>query len=118
MDRRSVVLYLDRKGWMARVIRNDLIATLGEEVLAYIPVTKYLGEVQTGRDDATPLPEDISPHIDDSDEPNLGALGQLPFSSVQQLSHATLLPKTTVYRRFSEKLGVHRVISKGASCPL
>jgi hypothetical protein len=90
---------------MARVIHNDLVVTLGEEAIAYSTVTKYLREVQTGPDDATPLPEEMSHHIDDSDEAILRAIEQLSFSSVQYLVCAIHLPKTTVYRRFSEKLG-------------
>jgi hypothetical protein len=38
------VLSLNRKGWMARVIHDDLGATLGEEAIAYSTVTKYLRE--------------------------------------------------------------------------
>jgi hypothetical protein len=68
-------------------------------------VRKYLREAQTGPDDAIALFDEISPHIDDSDEAILSVLEELPFSSVRQLSCATYLPKTTVYRRFSEKLG-------------
>jgi hypothetical protein len=105
MDQRSIVLYLNRKGLMARVIHDDLVAMLGEEAIAYSTVTKYLCEAQTRPDDATPLPEEISTHIDDSDEAILGALEELPFSSVRQLSDATNLPKTTVFRRLSENLG-------------
>jgi hypothetical protein len=90
---------------MARVIHDDLVATLGEEALAYSNMTKYLREGQTGPDDATSLPEEISPHIDDSDEAILRALEEFSFSSVQHLFSAIHLPKTTVYRRFSEKLG-------------
>jgi hypothetical protein len=37
-------------------------------------MTKYLREVQTCPDDATDLPEQILPHIDDSDEAILSAL--------------------------------------------
>jgi hypothetical protein len=106
MDQRSIVLYFNRNGWMARVIHDDLVATLGEEAIAYSSMTKYLREAQTGPDDATALPEDISPHIDDSDEVILRALEEFTFSSVQHLFCAIHLPKTTVYRRFSEKLGV------------
>jgi hypothetical protein len=68
-------------------------------------VTKSFHEAQTGRDDAMPFSEEISPHIDDSDEAILSALEERPFSSVQQLSRATHLPAATVYRRLSEKLG-------------
>jgi hypothetical protein len=51
MDQRSIVFYLNTKGWMARVIHDDLVATLGEEAIAYSTVTKYLREAQTGRND-------------------------------------------------------------------
>jgi hypothetical protein len=53
MDQKSIVLYLNRKGWMGRVIHDDLVATLGEEAISDSTVTKYLREAQTGRDDAT-----------------------------------------------------------------
>jgi hypothetical protein len=105
MDQKSIVLYLNRKGWTARVIHDDLVATLGEKAIADSTVTKYVREAQTGLDDATALPEEISPHIDDSEEAVLRALEELPFSSVRQLSRATHLPATTVDRRLAEKLG-------------
>jgi hypothetical protein len=103
MDQRSIVLYLNRKGWMARVIHDNLVATLGEEAIAYSSMTKYIREVQTGPDDAPALPEEISPHIDDSDEAILRALEEFSFSSVQHLFCAIHLSKTTVYRRLSQK---------------
>jgi hypothetical protein len=68
MDQKSIVLYLNRKGWLTRVIHDDLVATLGEEAIAYSIVTKYLREAQIGRDDAMPLSDELSPHVDDSDE--------------------------------------------------
>jgi hypothetical protein len=96
MDQRSIVLYLNRKGWMARVIHDDLVTTLGEEAIAHSTVTNYLREVQTGPDDASALPEEISPHIDDSDKVILRALEEFSFSSVQHLFRAIHLPKTTI----------------------
>jgi hypothetical protein len=105
MDPRSIVLYLNRKGWMARVIHDDLVATLGEEAIAYSTVTKYIREAKTGPHDATALPEEISPHIDDSDEAILRPLEKFSFSSVHHLFCAISLPQTTVYRRFSKELG-------------
>jgi hypothetical protein len=105
MDQRSIVLYLNRKGWRAQVIHDDLVATLGEKAIAYSNIPKYLREAQTGRDGAMPECEEISPHINDADEAILNALQELSFSSVRQLSCATHLPETTVCRRFSEKLG-------------
>jgi hypothetical protein len=105
MDPRSIVLYLNRTGWMARVIHDDLAATLGEEAIACGSVTKYLCEAQTGPDDVTPLPEEISHHIDDSDEAILRTLEEFSFSLVQHLFCAIVLPKAMGYRRFSAKLG-------------
>jgi hypothetical protein len=67
-------------------------------------VTNYLREVRTGSDDASALPEEISPRIDDSEEDILRALEEFSFSSVQHLFCAIHLPKTMVHRRFSEKL--------------
>jgi precorrin-2 methylase len=98
MDQKSIVVYLNRKGWMARVIHYDLVARVGEEAIAYSIVRKYLREAQTCRDDAMPLSEEMSRHIDDSDEAIRSALEELPFSSGRQLSRATHLPVTTVYR--------------------
>jgi hypothetical protein len=96
MDHKSIAIYLNRKGCMGRVIHVDLVVTLGEEAIAYSTVMKYLREGQTGPDDATALPDEISRHIDDSDEAILRALEEFSSSSVRQLSHATHLPKTTV----------------------
>jgi hypothetical protein len=104
MDQRSIVLYPNRKRWMTRAIHDDLVATLDAKAIAYSAVTKYLCEAQTGTDDATELPEEISPHIDDSDEAILRGLEEFSFFSVQYFFCAIHLPKTTVYRRFSEKL--------------
>jgi hypothetical protein len=103
MYRRSIVPYLNRKCWTARAIHADLVATLGEEAIAYSTGTKYLREAQTSPDDFTSLSDVTSLHIGDSDEAVLRALEKLSSSSVRQLSHATPLPKTTVYRRLSEK---------------
>jgi hypothetical protein len=93
MDHKSIALYFNRKGWMARVIHDDLVVTLGEEAIAYSTVTKYLREAQTGPDDATALLEEISPHIDDWDEAILRALEEFSFSSVQHLSVQYIYPK-------------------------
>jgi hypothetical protein len=44
MDQKSIVLYLNRKGWTAQVIHDDLVARLGEEAIAYRTMMKYLRE--------------------------------------------------------------------------
>jgi hypothetical protein len=105
MDYRSSVLYLNRKDLTPQVIHDDLVATLGAKAIAYSTVTNYLRAARTIPRDATPFEAATSPHIDKSDEAILRALEESAFSSVRQLSRATHLLKTTIYRRLSEKLG-------------
>jgi hypothetical protein len=57
MDHKSIALYLNRKGSLSRVMRDDLVVTLGEEAIVYSTMTKYLREAQTGPGDATALAE-------------------------------------------------------------
>jgi hypothetical protein len=87
------------------VIHDEPVATLGEEAIAYRTMTNSLRAARVIPCDATPFSAAISPHIDESDEAIVRDLEELPLSSVRQLSRATHLPKTTVYRRLSEKLG-------------
>jgi hypothetical protein len=96
MDQRSIVLCLNRKGLMAQVIHDDLVATLGDEASAYNTVTNYLRAARIIPRDATQFSAVTSYHIDESDEAILRALEELPFSSVRQLSSPTQLPKITV----------------------
>ena len=42
MDMKSIVLYLSRKGLNAEEIHNDIIDTLGPNVISYQTVTRYL----------------------------------------------------------------------------
>jgi hypothetical protein len=98
MNQKSIVLYLSGKGWMARVIHDDLIATPSEEAIASGTVTKYLRKVQISPGDPIESSNATSPHIDDSDEAILTALEELSVSSVRQLAHATHLSVTLVYR--------------------
>jgi hypothetical protein len=53
VDQKSIALYLNRKGWTARAIHDDLVSILSEEAIAYRTVRKYFREAQTGPDDAT-----------------------------------------------------------------
>jgi hypothetical protein len=105
MDKRSIVLDLNRKGLMAHVIHQDLVATLAEEAIAYSTVTNYLRAARIIPRDAISFSAATSPHIHKSDEDILRALKEFPFSSVRKLSCATHLPQSMVYRRLSEKLG-------------
>jgi hypothetical protein len=105
MDQRSIVLYLNRKGLTAQIIHDNLVATLGEEATAYSTVTDYLRAVRNIPRDAILFSATTSPHIDESDQAIVRALEELLVSSVRQLSRATPIPKTTVYRRLSERIG-------------
>jgi hypothetical protein len=105
MDLRSIVLYLNRKDWIAQVIHDDLVATLGEEAIAYGMVTNYFRAVRIFPLDATRFSDATSLHLDESGEAILRTLEELPFSSVRQLADATHLPATTAYKQSSAKLG-------------
>jgi hypothetical protein len=105
MPQQSIVFSLNRKGWTAQVIHDDLVATLGEDVIAYRAVTKYLRSVQISAGNPNPRSEPTSFRIDESNKTIFRALEELTFSSVRQLSPATHLSVTMVYRRLSEKLG-------------
>jgi hypothetical protein len=91
--------------WLTRIIQNSLVATLGEESLAYRTKMKSLCE-RVSPGNIAPLSDVTSAHIDDSDERILRVLEELPFSSVRQLLCAIRRPKTTVYRQLYEKLAV------------
>jgi hypothetical protein len=105
MDQSSSVLDLNRKGLTAQDLHGDLVATQCEVAIAYSTVTNYLRATRIIPRDVITFSAAPSLHIDESDEAILRALEELQFSSVRQLSRATHLPKTMVYRRLSEKLG-------------
>jgi hypothetical protein len=90
-------------------IHDDLVRTLGKDVVAYSTVTKYARMLIcssarsaqfSGRKDATP-PE--APDVKRSlvDEAILTALAEFPFpfrfSSVRELSRRICLPRSTVH---------------------
>jgi hypothetical protein len=52
-DSKLVVFYLHRKDWRAQTIHDGLVTTLGEEVITYNKVTKYLREARITHADAT-----------------------------------------------------------------
>jgi hypothetical protein len=56
------------KGWKARVIHDDLTATLGPEVVAPRTMMKDLPEAQISPGNTTASSDVTSPHIEDSDE--------------------------------------------------
>jgi hypothetical protein len=66
MDHKSNVFCLNRKGRTTRVIHDDLVATLGEEAVAYSTVTIYFREAQISPGDPTAFSNATKPHIDES----------------------------------------------------
>jgi hypothetical protein len=82
MDPKSIVLYLHRNDWTARVIHDDLVATLDEKSIAYNTVTRDLRDARINPSVATRLSDNISPHLDESDETILQALEEFPFYSL------------------------------------
>jgi hypothetical protein len=46
MDQKPIVLYLRMKGMALDAIHDDLVRTLGKDVVAYSPVTKFARSAQ------------------------------------------------------------------------
>jgi hypothetical protein len=96
MDQKSI-LYFRMKRMALGAIHDDLVRTLGKEVVAYSTVTKYARSAQfSGRKESTP-PK--APDVERSpvDEAILMALAEFPFSSVRELSRRICLLRSTVH---------------------
>jgi hypothetical protein len=94
MHPKSIVLYLRRKGWTAREIHNDLVATLGEEVITYSTVTKYLREARINSADVTSFLHATSLHLTSMNQTKLSCKPlknshSLLFSSTARPSHTS-----------------------------
>jgi hypothetical protein len=97
MDQKSIVLDLRMKGMALDAIHDDLVRTLGKDVMAYSTVTKYALSAQfSGQKEATPLEV---PDVERSpvDEAILTVLAEFPFASVRELSRRICLPRSTVH---------------------
>jgi hypothetical protein len=81
MNSKSMVLYLQRKGWTALDIHDDLVSTLGDEANVYNTVTEHLADAQIYSADATALLHTIPRHIDESDDAIPRALEEPPWST-------------------------------------
>jgi hypothetical protein len=98
MDQKPIVLYLRTKGMGFDAIHDDLVCTLGKDVMAYSTVTKYARSAQFfSRKEAT-SPEDPDVERSPVDEAILTALAEFPFSPVRDLSRRICLPRSTVHR--------------------
>jgi hypothetical protein len=79
-------------------IHDDLVRTLGKDVVAYSTVTEYARSAQfSGRKEATP-PEPPDVERSPVDEAILTVIAEFPFSSVRELSRRICLPRSTVHR--------------------
>jgi hypothetical protein len=105
MAQRPIVAYLSLRGMLVCEIRDDIVATLGPDVVSYSSVTRYLREAQFPPSKPELHPADVQRDLDDSDQAILAALEDSPFVSVRQLSRLAHLSLTTVYRRLIQSLG-------------
>jgi hypothetical protein len=105
MTQPPTVAYLSLKGMSAHEIHDDIVATLGPDVMSYSSVTRYLREARFPLSKPEPHPTDVQRDLDDSDQDILAALEDSPCASVRQLSRLAHLPSTAVYRRFAQSLG-------------
>jgi hypothetical protein len=105
MSQRPIVADLSTKRMSAREIHDDVVATLGPDVVPYNSVTQYLCEARFLPSKPEPHPAEIQTDFNDSARAILAALEDSPFASVRQLSRLTHLPSTTVYRSFTDSLG-------------
>jgi hypothetical protein len=85
-------------------IQEDLVSTLGKDVVAYSRMTKYASSVQFARRKESTPPE--APDVERSpvDETILMALAEFPFSSVRELSRRICLPRSTIHRHLTRSL--------------
>jgi hypothetical protein len=104
MTQRPIVAYLSLKGTSAPEIHDNIVATLGPDVVSYSSVTRYLREAQFPPSKPERHPADVQRDLDDSDQVILAALENSSVL-VWQLSRLTHLPLTTVYRRLTQSLG-------------
>jgi hypothetical protein len=116
---RLIGLYLNRKGLTAQVIRDDLVATLGEEAIAYSTVPNSFRAARIIPRDLTACPGATSHHIDESDEAILTAFEETAFSSVRQFHVKHIYPKPRWIGDSMRNSGLPPVISDGSqiSCP-
>jgi hypothetical protein len=98
MGQKPIVLHLRMKGMVPNAIHDDLLRTLGKDVVTYSTVTKYVRSAQfSGRQEATHSePPDVERSL--VDEAILTALAELPFSSVREPSRRICLPSPAVHR--------------------
>ena len=105
LEQRSIVLFLQRKGFTATLIHKELVEVLGSEAVSYSTVTKYLRSELT-----TPISK-VCPKMDEKsgdeiiDDAIISVLADEPYSSVRQIAQRTKIPKSTVFYHLVHSLG-------------
>jgi hypothetical protein len=67
--------------WMsARELHDDILATLGPDVVSYSSVTRCLRETRFPPSKPEPHPADVQRDLDDSNQVNLAILEDSPFA--------------------------------------
>ena len=94
---RSIVLYLKEQGLSAKDIYNDIVHTLGPDVIGYSTVTKYV-RAESFFKNYIIIENDQN--FSDAMENQIlikDALNKFPFASVREIAKITGIPKSTVY---------------------
>jgi hypothetical protein len=104
MDQKAIVLYLHMRGMSLDAIHGDLMRVLGQNVVAYSTVTKYVRSEKFPPKNNGPPSEPMTVKLGPADQAILTALADEPFSSVQKLSRVTCLPRSTVHRHLTDSL--------------
>jgi hypothetical protein len=104
MTQHPIVADLSLKWMSAREIHDNVVATLGPDVVSYSSVTHYLRETGFPPSKPEPHPARLQRDYDDLDQAILAALEDSPLASVRQLSRLAHLPSTIIYRRLTQLL--------------
>jgi hypothetical protein len=80
MTQRPIVAYLSLKWMSAREIHDDIVATLGPDVVPHSSVAHYLCEARFPLSKPEPHPADVQSDLGDSDQAILATLEDSPFA--------------------------------------
>jgi hypothetical protein len=103
MDQSTICFYLNRKGFSAQTIPDELVHVLGSDVIAYSTVIFCFGasrwRAQNEEQHSDPPPDVIGKAI-------LQALNQTRFASVRELAKSICISRAIVWRRLTGSLGL------------
>jgi hypothetical protein len=101
MDQHTMCLYLNRKGFSAKVIHDELVQVICSDAIAYSTVTSYMRAshwIAQNEEQHSDSPPDVI------DNAILQALIQIPFASMRELAKSTYISRATVRRRLTGSL--------------